>query len=213
MDKQIIKEYENALFWAQNGDSRILDLFVCEHPTEYRLISAMYRKRVAINDTLLALGYLNRPVYWFTLTFNNDRDALLVETKRKYAQTFLSNISIAYLMVEEYGEDNGRYHIHGFLIFNKDNDFRSFVKWPSRQKIQELTPNLYKKKVRYLTKYAVKSVPRLRRSKVASLLYTEYLKHKKVRYSFPCILNEFMNKYVDTVISSFYNVGATKDNH
>ena len=204
MDKTILREYENAVFFAQcGGDSRQLDLFAHEHPSEYKLITAMYRKRVAMSDTLSAMGYLNEPMYWFTLTFNSVKDKCTIDSKRNSVQNFLSKIAPVYLMVEEYGEDNGRYHVHGFLIFRYGCGFNDFRLWHSRQKLQELTDNIKKKKIRYLTKYAVKSVPRLRRSKMCSILYNEYTKHKKLRYHFNCLLEEHMKKVVDTKISLF----------
>ena len=204
MDKSIIQEYDNALFTAMNsGHDEYLKQFKIEHSEEYKIITAMYRKRVALNDTLKAMSYLNEPMYWFTLTFNNTKDTNCVEWKRKEAQYFLNEIAPVYCMVEEYGEDNHRYHIHGFLIFRYGKGFNDFRKWHSRQKIEELSDRKIKKKVKYLTKYAVKSVPRIRRSKMASLLYTSFLKVKRISHSFECLANEDMKEVVDNKINLF----------
>ena len=203
MDKTIIKEYDNALWTSINGHPQALEDFKNNHSEEYKIITAMYRKRVAINDTLRAMSYLNEPMYWFTLTFNNTKDNNSVEWKRKEAQYFLNEIAPVYVMVEEYGEDNNRYHIHGFLIFRYGKSWEDFRLWHSRQSIEELTEKKIRKKVRYLTKYAVKSVPRIRRSKMASNLYTSFLKHKVLTHHFECLMKETMKEVVDSKINLF----------
>lgn len=131
---------------------------------EYRLLHSFYRLRHELNRDLDLLSSVGS-VHWFTLTFDNKHDRNLVSSKRKSATRFLNDIFLLYEMVEEYGEDNGRYHIHGFGVFREDKGFKDFVKWKSRTKIQDLNINNLRKKVKYLTKYAVKSLPRLRRSK------------------------------------------------
>ena len=203
MDKSIIKEYECALWTAQNGHDEYLKQFKVSHSEEYKIITAMYRKRVAINDTLKAMSYLNEPMYWFTLTFNNSKDGNSVAWKRKEAQYFLNEIAPIYVMVEEFGEDNNRYHIHGFLIFRYGKTWEDFRLWHSRQKIEELTENKIRKKVHYLTKYAVKSVPRIRRSKMASTLYNQFKSEKCLLRSFKCLFDEDMKKVIDNKINLF----------
>ena len=46
------------------------------------------------------------------------------------------------VQIEEYGEDNGRYHIHGFLVFKYGYGFEDFRKWPSRQKLEEISEKI-----------------------------------------------------------------------
>lgn len=138
--------------------------FKCLHNEEYNLLHSFYRLRHDLNadiDLMAAVG----SCHWFTLTFDNKRDKALVSSKRKTATRFLNEIFLLYEMVEEYGEDNGRYHIHGFGVFREGKGFKDFIKWPCRTKIQDLNKSNLKKKVKYLTKYAVKSLPRRRRSK------------------------------------------------
>lgn len=205
INESILKEWSSAVYNSCfHGNGEPIKSFKEKHREEYKLITAMYRKRVAINETLDIMEDMNEPIYWFTLTFNNDKDSNLVETKRKDAEKFLNSMCQCYLMVEEYGEDNGRYHIHGFLCFKYGFGFVDFTSWHSRQKIELLNEEKKKKKkVRYLTKYAVKSVPRIRRSKTLSKLYMFY-RHKKVlRKSFYSTYLEGFKTYVASVVNPF----------
>lgn len=205
LDKAILKEWCNAVANSCfNGSQEALKRFKEEHNEEYKLITAMYRKRIAIKETLDIMEDMNEPIYWFTLTFNNEKDINKVDTKRKDAERFLNSMCQCYLMVEEYGEDNGRYHIHGFLTFKYGYGFLDFTKWHSRQKIELLEEDKKKKKkVRYLTKYAVKSVPRLRRSKTLSKLYALYKKKKAIRKGFYDTYLEEFKRYVASVVNPF----------
>ena len=148
----IRKEYLNALYNLQSGSKDLMPLFISKYPNEYKLIMTMYRKRTELNNTIDVMKLLNEPIYWFTLTFNNEKDCNSVETKRKDAQRFLNRICSVYIMVEEYGEDNGRYHIHGFLCFKYGYGFLDFTQWHSRQDIRELKTGI-KKQIKYLTDY------------------------------------------------------------
>lgn len=205
VNDSILKEWNNAVANSCFGGSQEpLKRFKEEHIEAYKLITAMYRKRVAIKESLDIMEDMNEPIYWFTLTFNNDKDSNTIETKRKEAEKFLNSMCLCYLMVEEYGEDNGRYHIHGFLCFKYGYGFVDFTSWHSRQKIELLEEDKKKKKkVRYLTKYAVKSVPRIRRSKSLSLMYNYYKNKKRIRKGFyEHYMNQFKS-YVATVVNPF----------
>lgn len=203
MDKQIIKEYANATFCAMNGSNGMLELFKKQHNNEYKTISAMYRKRVALMDTLMAMSYLDDIVYWFTLTYNNDKDKNTEKYKLNEATMFLKDIAPVYVLVEEYGENNGRYHIHGFLIFKYGYNIQDFKSWHSRQNLIELDQSSFKKKVRYLTKYACKDVPRIHRSKQCSTIYKCYVKNKRLGNHFECLLRDKMKQCVDNSVNLF----------
>ena len=203
LDTQILSEWRNAIINSQFGDRNSVKEFQKRYPDAFKLISSMYRKRCVLNDCLQVMTDMNEKIYWFTLTFNNDKDINKVESKRKEATRFLNEISIVYVIVEEYGEDNGRYHIHGFLCFKYGYGFIDFCEWHSRQKIEELTPSLIKKKIKYLTKYATKSVPRIRKSKTMSKLYQFYAKHKVFKRCFSSLYEEDFNKLVASVVNPF----------
>lgn len=197
IDEQIIKEYviakEDIMFW---NDTFRYDKFKTEHPIEYKIFSAMDRKHSAVLDTFRAMMYSNEPIYWITLTFNNEKDNNSVVWKRKEAEYFLSNIAPVYLIIEEYGEDNNRYHIHGFIIFKYGKGFNGFRKWHSRQKIIEIkTFKKGMKRVSYLTNYVTKDVPRLRRSRQCSKLYNFYKSIKRLRHSFKSVFEADMRNY------------------
>ena len=203
LDAQVLQEWRQAVINSQFGFYNSVEEFQKRHPEEYKLITAMYRKRVVLKDCLNAMQDMNELVYWFTLTFNNKKDLNNVESKRKDAQRFLNKICICYVMVEEYGEDNGRYHIHGFLCFKYGFGFVDFCEWHSRQKIELMDDSKLKKKVRYLTKYAVKQVPRIRKSKTMVQLTKYTSKHKRLKRTFPCLYEEDFKQVVASVVNPF----------
>lgn len=204
VSKSIIKEWQNAILNSQNGYNNLVKEFKDKYPKEYKVITTMYRKRVGIKECLQVMEDMNEPIYWFTLTFNNSKDVNAIETKRKDAQRFLERMTICYLMVEEFGEDKGRYHVHGFLCFKYGYGFLDFKEWHSRQKIECLEEEWKKKKkTRYLTKYASKSIPRLRRSKTMSLLCNYQKSHKGMRRCFPLTYANMFKEYVANVANPF----------
>ena len=195
LDTQVLQEWRQAVINSQFGYYNSVE--------EFQKITAMYRKRGVLKDCLNAMQDMNELVYWFTLTFNNKKDLNNVESKRKDAQRFLNKICICYVMVEEYGEDNGRYHIHGFLCFKYGFGFVDFCEWHSRQKIELMDDSKLKKKVRYLTKYAVKQVPRIRKSKTMVQLTKYTSKRKRLKRTFPCLYEEDFKQVVASVVNPF----------
>lgn len=194
IESSIIKEFNNAYLSSVNDSGYALGLFKEKYPKEYKTITAMYRKRSAIRDTLELMQYVSKDIYWFTLTFNNERDDSLVKTKCRQAQRFLNEICTCYVMVEELGSEKERYHIHGFLTFSEDYGFDDFRKWHSRQNLKKL--DYYGGKVKYLTKYTTKSVPRIRRSKLLSILYTYHSKHKGLKRHFRKMYEREINERI-----------------
>lgn len=199
---EIRKEYLNALSNLQFSSKEPMTRFISNHPKEYKKITAMYRKRTELNNTIETMKLLDEPIYWFTLTFNNDKDKNSIETKRKEAQRFLNDMCSVYVMVEEYGEDNGRYHIHGFLCFKYGYGIFDFMQWHSREDIKELKTGI-KKQVKYLTDYNCKSIPRLRRSRSLSALYTYFKEHKRLYKNFRDTFLIGFNKQVANVVNPF----------
>ena len=137
----IFEKWESALLeFYKFGDDSSLNKFKLEYPNDYKDLRKMNMKRIAIKDSIEPLFIMGESVYWFTLTFNNNKDSNSVEWKRKEAQRFLNSIAPMYLMVEEYGEHNTkRYHIHGFCVrkysFSESEFFEAFSKWHSRRKL------------------------------------------------------------------------------
>jgi len=202
INEEIRKEYIHALYNLQSGSKDLMPLFISKYPKEYKLIMTMYRKRTELNNTIEVMRLLNEPIYWFTLTFNNDKNDNLVSSKRKDATRFLNRICSVYVMVEEYGEDNGRYHIHGFLCFKYGYGVLDFMQWHSREDIRELKTGI-KKQVKYLTDYTSKSIPRIRRSRSLSALNTYYKKYKRLYKLFPSTFMQGFNKQVANIVNPF----------
>lgn len=196
VSKELTKEYLDALANQQNGCNEPMNRFKANHKEEYKLITTQYRRRTDLNDTLKVMDMLNDCIYWFTLTFKNSKDKNSVNSKRQEAQRFLNRICSVYVMVEEFGEDKGRYHVHGFLCFRYGYGFEDFRQWHSRQKLEALENNA-KKKIRYLTDYSIKQAPRLRRSKSLSVLYTYYKKKKRMSKIFPKAFMADFKKQLD----------------
>lgn len=209
MEEEIIKKYREACYNSQNGCNTFMDAFKNEHPNEYKIITGMYRKRVSLKDTLDAFKLLGYKTYWITLTFKNSKDANKIDSKRKDAIRFLNTITKDFLLVEEFGEDNGRYHLHGFLFvpdlpFIEDNTFELFKTWHSRQKIELLEDDSkYKKKVRYLTNYSTKANPRIRRSKQCSRITNIYKLKKGLIKSFE---RTGVESYINSISKLIFNI-------
>lgn len=204
INKAILKEYNLALHYNCLGDSTLLESFKLKYPIEFNIMDKMYRRRTDLIDTLDALKFTNEPIYWFTLTFKNEKDINKIESKRKEAQRFLNNIAPVYIMIEEYSKKNTeRYHIHGFLIFKWGYGFNNFKQWHSRQNLLLLNDDNYRQKVKYLTKYTVKDVPRLRRSKMCVKLYQAYKRVKKFRTYFLDIKQSVMQDCIDGYVNLF----------
>lgn len=184
IDRKLIEQYFTAIeIDGCNRSTKRIDLFKQEHKDIYEYLHSFYHLRSEMYKDIDVMRLCGR-VEWFTLTFDNKRDKNLIATKRKQATRFLNDLFLVYEMVEEFGEDNGRYHIHGFGVFKTDKGFTDFVKWPCRQKIETLSDYKLKQKVRYLTQYAVKDLPRRRRSKTMVYLSNWYLSDKKLKAGF-----------------------------
>lgn len=185
VDEKIIKEWRNAVLNANNGYNELVNVFRVNHPNEYKLFTSMYRKRTELQKDLNIFLDLNLPIYWITLTFNETKNKNKIESKRKEAEKKLNDMCLFYVMVEEHGEEKGRYHIHGFITFKLGYGFQDFIEWHSRQNIVLLEPYKVKSKIRYLTNYMSKQVPRLRRSKMLCKLRNDINHRQGLRRAFP----------------------------
>ena len=198
VDEEKIKEWRTAVLNANNGYRGLVNEFRLNHPSEYKLFTSMYRKRTELQKDLNVFLDLNLPIYWITLTFNEAKDKNKIESKRKEAERTLNDMCLFYVMVEEHGEENGRYHVHGFITFKLGYGFQDFIEWHSRQKIELLEPYKVKSKIRYLTNYMSKQVPRLRRSKNLCKMRRYYATRSAFRRLFP-------STYKDNLKNIFLN--------
>lgn len=178
ISEKVLNEWYGAVRMAnEHFCNKGIEEFRLNYPLEYRHISSFFRLRTVLKGDIDALSYLGE-VKWFTLTYNEEKDKNKENTKRKNAFKFLNSVFVAFLLVEEHGEEKGRYHVHGFGVFKDSNSFESFRKWHSGQNIKTLNGNELFKKVKYLTKYAVKQLPRVRRSKTL-IAYEKLFKSMK----------------------------------
>lgn len=209
--KAILEEWEKCLFeFYSFGDNTRLNKFAKIHTEDFNILRRMNLKRLSIKDTIEPILLLELPLYWITLTFNDKKDNNTELYKLKEAESFLNELSPLWLIVEEYGEVNKRYHVHGFICrkmnITEEEFFKRFSKWHSRRnlyKINTLKSGL--KRVKYISKYIVKQVPHLRRSKNMSRLYAFYKSIKKLRRSFPSLLEDRLNYYFDdNLLENFY---------
>lgn len=165
---------------AEYDDFEPMKAFKSLFPAEYKYFSAVARKRCEIRKSVDAMGVIG-PIYFGTLTYNNDKDSNSEEYKRKEAFEALNSVFEYVLLVEEYGGDNGRYHIHFLGVFRSDHDFDSFkASWShSRQNLRLLGDN--DKIDKYLVKYLTKDLPRLRRNKNLCSLVKHYKECSRVQ--------------------------------
>lgn len=197
LTKEALRDWRNALFTdSDHYSNEAVSAFRARNPALYYYLHNFYRLRSEMLADLRIFEVADLSIEWFTLTFDLKRDKSLVSSKRKSATRFLNSIFLFYEMVEEYGTENTeRYHIHGFGVYRSGKSYEDFIKWPCRNKVRTLPFNGVKKKVVYLTKYAVKSLPRIRRSKNLCRLRNA-LKGCRIKTSFPELYKEHVKDIV-----------------
>lgn len=159
---EVFRIYRNALFNAQDGNPQPLKDFKLFYPIEYSLITRSYAKRVKLKECVNALTDIGEKVYFGTLTFD-DKHYTDVSNMRKQALRHLNTCFSAFVFVEEYGSENGRYHIHFIGALKRTKTFNDFKHWHSRNNLKELKD--IGKAIHYLTDYTTKQAPRIRKSK------------------------------------------------
>lgn len=182
----LAREYFNALYNLQDGNKGPMDKFKSEHFELYQLVNANYHKRKKLRDNIKAMKSVspNGCLCFGALTFDGEHDAQRIDVKRKQASRHLNKFMSAYLFVEEYGEEYGRYHIHFIGLLRDDVRYLDFCgSWHSRAQIEKVIS--IKRAVNYLTDYVVKQAPRIRRNKVLVDMFNHYQKSESwKRYGF-----------------------------
>lgn len=170
--KELLEEYYNAL-WSDtfNKTHWCVQGYKERHPEEYSLLCAFHRKRTELKKDVRIMQEYCSTLFFFTLTFDETKDKNLISSKRKEAFNFCNSLFALFVLVEEEGELNGRYHIHGIGALREDKTMTDFYNWHSREDIKLLDGDCkISASVRYLTNYLSKSVPRLRRNRRLSWL-------------------------------------------
>lgn len=202
VSQEIRQEYFTALYNQQNGNNEPMKRFRDAHYEVYKIINAMYHKRVKVLKDIEVMREVSRnKVYFGSLTFNEMKDNNQVKTKRKEVFTFLNTIFLCFLIVEENGEENERYHIHFVGIFKDGKSFEDLFKWHSREDIQRVKSA--RSVARYLCNYIVKCVPRIRRNKVLIKISKDMKKARSWRdYGFDCFYDRERAKAYETLFLS-----------
>ena len=176
------REWNDAILCASCSNSYGLKLFKEKYPDLYRHMTSMLNKRTKISNTLKAFMSICPFVYWGALTFNEEQDIKDLGTKRKQVRRFLDKFFKVYLYVEELGSENERFHVH-FLGLIKDGVTFDLMRdnWHSFMQIECLYKYYdVKKKIKYVTKYAVKQVPRIHMNTRALKLCKDYKRNKRL---------------------------------
>lgn len=181
VSEDIFKQFRNANYNLQfNGCKTAMERFKKEYPNEYTLITTQWRKRVVLNECIGALFASGQDVYWGSLTFDDEHDKSTIKNKRQQAIRHLNKCFSAWVLVEEYGTDNGRYHIHFIAIFKYDKTIvNDFSQWHSREDIERVFKKNKKNVTQYLTNYFEKQAPRIRKSENMLAMLKKYKQAKR----------------------------------
>lgn len=164
LNQSVIREYYNAVRMSSLGEYDFMKDFQRMHPLEFRRFSAVHRKRTRIKHCIAAMKIISEEVYFGTLTFNERKNVNKIQTKRKEAFKKLNAIFEYFVLVEEFGEENGRFHVHFIGTFKEDHNFNDLRRiWHSRQNLRKLRDN--ENVSQYLCKYMSKDLPRVRCNK------------------------------------------------
>lgn len=190
ISKEIIDDYYACVrCCSEHYDNSYLKEFKEKHPKEYAFLSAVHHKRASINLSIRAMLAVREKIYFGTLTFNAAKNDNQNRSKRKEAFKFLNKLFRFVLLVEELGEEKGRYHIHFLGTFNKGYSFSDFAKgWHSRQNLREV--NMKENVASYLCKYVGKDLPRLRRNRRLVALVSWYRGRQRLQNLFPTVFEE-----------------------
>lgn len=188
-DKKSVRDFyfyclqEYSSYGCHKGKDRYtfkyaMDCFKKWFPKEYSYFNSVLNKRTLMKRDIEFMQWLSNDCVEFgDLTFDNELDARTEENKRKKALRFMNKFFDVFFIVEEYGEEHGRYHIHFCGVLKKGVTYLEFHNsWSSYCWIRKVKS--VKKASKYLCDYIVKQVPRIRRSSMLSKGINLYKKCK-----------------------------------
>lgn len=192
--------YLNALYNNINGNSEPMKRFRMLHPEYYDKVNKSYHKRSIIKENIKAMKMISKDIVWGALTFDEEHDKASIPTKRKQVLRQLNKYFVVYLFVEEFGELNGRYHVHYIGVLKNNVLYLDFISnWHSRCDIQKVLS--MRRIADYLTDYMTKQAPRIRRSKDLVRLYEKYKKSNMWRdYGFKDLASEEVKNAVINLV-------------
>ena len=90
-----------------------------------------------------------------------------------------------------------------YYSFTSDYEFLcAFNQWHSRTKLFKVKDSKYGlKKIKYISKYIVKDIPKIRRSKSMSKLYLFYKSIKRLKKSFPSLFYKRLEEFYGSEIT------------
>lgn len=164
INKKVVNEYYKCVHASCLGDYEAMKQFQKAHPNEYSRFQSVHRKRTRLHACIGAMKIVSEEVYFGTLTYNGAKNENKRSTKRKEAFKTLNALCEYVVLIEEFGEKNGRYHIHFIATLRKGKNFQDFTSvWHSRQNLRLLKDN--ENVAQYMCKYLSKDLPRIRCNK------------------------------------------------
>lgn len=175
--------YFYCLRERNNGNYYALDCFKKWFPVKFYEMQSILNKRTLIKRDLEIMKAVSNRVVFGALTFS-DSNYLDNETnmKRK-AQRYLDKCLSAYEIIEEHGEEKGRYHVHYLGILQEGLTYIDFHNgWEDYTYIEAVKNSKkdIKKVSKYLCDYVVKQVPRIRRNKLLLKVINLYKEHERL---------------------------------
>lgn len=208
VNEEVKQAYFSALYNQQNGNNEPMKRFKFEYGEIYATINAMYHKRVAVKRDIEVMRELSgNKVYFGALTFNEEKDKNKNTSKRREVFNFLNKIFLMFLVVEELGEENGRYHCHYVGVFRENKTFEDLYKWHSREDCQRVKST--RRVAKYLCNYIVKQVPRIRRNKVLIKVSNDFKKSRSwSNYGFMSFARDLKAQAFNTIFLEDLEVDA-----
>lgn len=169
--------YFYCLKERNEGNYYSLDWFRKYFPTFFHKMQAILNKRTLIRRDIEIMKAVSKRVVFGALTFSDKNLKENEKNMLKKAQRYLEKYLSAYEIIEEYGQEHDRYHIHYIGIMRDNLTYIEFHNgWEDYSYIEAVKSSAKdKKKVsKYLCDYVIKQVPHIRRNKLLTDLIKKY---------------------------------------
>lgn len=191
ISKDILSKYKNARDLILYAPEYMVN-FKNTYPVEYKQLTSIYNARSKLYKCIKLLNYCD-DVYFGTITFNELKDKNSISSKRKETFKFLNTIYRCFVLIEEFGELNGRYHIHYIATKDINYSFQKFLSWHSYHQLTKV----YNYNVdMYLSNYVSKGAPRIRKNKNMIKLCNYYKHLKRLPYKEDYRINMLIGYYL-----------------
>lgn len=133
------------LLFINNNEQMVLDVLGRKGLILVRKLS---RRRALLTSWLVAHHYTNLQLYFATFTFNNEH----LPFNRNNFYMYLYRKKINAILIDDYGKENGRFHLHGFIGVNPSD--QSSVAELSQYGFTKITPIGSGSYIDYIVKYS-----------------------------------------------------------